>query len=171
MRSLILTAIGPDRPGLVEKLSATITANGGNWLGSRMAHLGGEFAGIVRVQVADDRAPALEAALADIEGLEVSVKRDHQTALAEPGQTVRLELTGADRPGIVSEISRTLAAHGVNVENLDTECVSAPMSGEALFKAQAELAMPADLTLAELQLALEQVASDLMVDLSLGEKD
>jgi glycine cleavage system regulatory protein len=61
--SLILTVIGADRPGLVEALAATIATHQGNWLESRMAHLAGKFAGILRLEVADERADALAAAL------------------------------------------------------------------------------------------------------------
>jgi glycine cleavage system regulatory protein len=46
--SLVLTVIGDDRPGLVERLSAAIGKHGGNWLQSSMSHLSGKFAGIVR---------------------------------------------------------------------------------------------------------------------------
>mgnify|MGYP001822725234 FL=1 len=170
MQSLILTAIGTDRPGLVEELSAAVAANGGNWLKSRMSHLGGEFAGIVRIQVDEAKETALRSALATLDGLEVTVRTD--TSGVDPagtGELVALELMGADRPGIVSEISRALAALGVNVENLETECTSAPMSGEALFKANAELGLPAGLDLTGLQSALEGIASDLIVDLKLRE--
>ncbi len=47
MADLVLTLIGPDRPGLVEAVAEPIAAHGGNWLESRMAHLAGQFAGIV----------------------------------------------------------------------------------------------------------------------------
>ncbi len=76
---------------------------------------------------------------------------------------------GQDRPGIIRQISRTLATFGVNVEELHTECLSAPMSGEALFKAVAKLRLPADRDAAELRKALEKIASDLLVDISFAE--
>ena len=50
MASLILTVIGPDRPGLVRALSEAVAARGGSWLESRMARLAGQFAGIVLVE-------------------------------------------------------------------------------------------------------------------------
>ena len=64
---LVLTVIGPDRPGLVSALSDTIAAGGGNWLDTRMASLGGQFAGILLVAVASDKADALVAALHRLE--------------------------------------------------------------------------------------------------------
>ena len=84
---------------------------------------------------------------------------------AAPGRAVTLELVGQDRPGIVHQITRVLAAHGVNVEELTTECVEAPMAGGMLFQAQAELFIPAVADMAAIRGDLEKIAADLMVDL------
>ena len=78
-----------------------------------------------------------------------------------------LGFVGQDRPGIVRQISHALARHGVNVEELSTECASAPMSGETLFKAQARLFVPPDCDLTVLRRELEKIAADLVVDVSL----
>src|SRR4051812_3506563 len=40
---LVMTIIGPDRPGLVELLASLVAEHGGNWLESRMSHLAGQF--------------------------------------------------------------------------------------------------------------------------------
>ena len=80
-----------------------------------------------------------------------------------------LEIVGQDRPGIVHQISHALATHGVNVEELNTECASAAMTGETLFKAQAKLNIPELCNLAELRNELEKIAEDLIVDLTLKE--
>lgn len=132
-----------------------------------MAHLRGEFAGIVRVSIASEKVADLQGALDAIEALEVTVKETSATDDAPEGETATLELIGSDRPGIVQQISRALAEHQVNVEDLETECSSAPMSGETLFKASAQLELPKDLNLGSLQEDLEAIASDLMVDLKL----
>ena len=81
---------------------------------------------------------------------------------------VQLELVGQDRPGIVREISRVLATQGVNVEELATECVAAPTTGQMLFRASAQLRLPAGVTQDSLRTALEAVAADLMVDIDLA---
>ena len=72
---------------------------------------------------------------------------------------------GQDRPGIVKQISRSLAQHQVNVEELHTERSSAPMSGEMLFQATIEVLAPADCDLAALRQSLEKIAADLMVEI------
>jgi glycine cleavage system regulatory protein len=166
-----MTIIGQDRPGLVDSVAGLVAAHGGNWLESRMSRLGGQFAGILRVEVPGQNEPALVADLKklDSRGLTVVVHPDqHQPASPLARQSV-LEIVGQDRPGIVREISHALASFGVNVEELQTECSSAAMSGETLFKARARLSIPASCNTAEIRQKLERIAADLIVEISLAE--
>jgi glycine cleavage system regulatory protein len=166
--SLILTILGPDRPGLVEALAGPIAAHGGNWLESRMAHLAGKFAGILRAEVPADRVEALVAVLGRLErqGLKVVVERADAGAAAPQAVWV-VELEGLDRPGLVREISQVLADRGVNIEELVTDRVTAPMSGELLFRSRARISVPPSADAAELRARLERLAGDLMVQVSL----
>ena len=169
--SLVMTVIGPDRPGLVESIAETVAAHEGNWVESRMANLCGQFAGILRVQLPSEKQPALVEALRALQGrgLSVVVQPDRPEAKAAEKTLMALEIVGHDRPGIVRQISRALAARGVNVEELSTECVSAPMSGEILFKASAWLHVPDNCDRAQLRKELETIAADLIVDITFEE--
>ncbi len=164
--SLVLTILGQDRPGLVEAIAETVAAHQGNWVESRLAHLAGQFAGVLRVEVDAERSDALVEALGKLQetGLESVVTAEAAPAAADPRPTVQLDLVGQDRPGIVREVSRVLAAHGVNVEELQTECTMAPNSGQALFKAAARLRLPSAEAAEALREALEKVAADMMVE-------
>jgi glycine cleavage system regulatory protein len=166
--SLVLTVMGPDRPGLVEALSSAVAGHGANWLESRMAHLAGHFVGLLRVSVPEAQIGALRSALRALEGsgLRVLVETGETPEPGPDDRLLALELVGLDRPGIIRDISRALALRGVNVEELDTCCESAPMSGETLFRARARLRVPAGRA-EELRSALEKIASELMVDLTL----
>jgi len=166
--SLVLTCIGPDRPGLVESLSRVVAENEGNWVESRMAHLGGQFAGLLRVEVEGDHAAGLVRALESLGEGDFRITVTPTEAATEPAtRLLRLSLVGQDRPGIVRDISRVLAAHRVNVEELETACTSAPESGTPLFKAKASLHVPTDVSTDEVRDGLEQIATDLMVDVDL----
>lgn len=169
--SLVLTVIGPDRPGIVEALADKAAAFEANWEESRMARLSGQFAGILRISVPQARADALTTALAQLEaeGLKVVVEKIAAAGPDERFRTLTLEIVGNDRAGIVREISHELTRRGINVEELNTECDSAPMSGQILFKASARLSVPGDVSIDDLQGSLERIAADLMVDLSLDE--
>jgi glycine cleavage system regulatory protein len=168
-RSLVMTVIGLDRPGLVESIASLITRHGGNWLESRMSRLGGHFAGIVHVEVPDDQEPSLTRALQELQsrGLNVVVHSEERRQDGEPRPIRILAIVGQDRPGIVHEISHALALFGVNVEELQTECESAAMSGETLFKARAKLSIPESFDLGKLRETLEKIAADLIVEISL----
>jgi glycine cleavage system regulatory protein len=166
---LILTAIGDDRPGLVEELATAISTHGGNWLESSMAHLSGKFAGIVEVAVSADKIPELRTALTKLTGLNVSAEVASAEKSAMTGRRLSLNLVGHDRIGIVREVSQVLAQYKVNVEDLATRTSSAPMSAEILFHCEAELTAVPDFNARELKAALEKLSDDLMVDIRLGE--
>ena len=170
-RMLVMTIIGQDRPGLVDSVAALVAEHGGNWLESRMSRLGGHFAGILRVEVPGENEPALVAALKKLEsrGLTMVVHPDQPTPPAAPARQSVLEIVGQDRPGIVREISHALASFGVNVEELETECASAAMSGETLFKARARLSIPESCDTAQVRQQLEKIAADLIVEISLAD--
>ena len=169
--SLVMTVISPDRPGLVEALSQSVANHQGSWLESRMARLDGKFAGIVRVSVPENRVEALSQELRALEpeGMQVVIARSEAFGAGPAARRLRLELLGSDRPGIIREISAALASRGINVNELRTEVVSAPMSGELLFRASAELWIPPTLDLEVLRKDLEALAHELMVDIDLDE--
>jgi glycine cleavage system regulatory protein len=172
MTDLVLTLIGPDRPGLVQAVAGIVAEHGGNWLESRMTHLAGKFAGILRAELPDNRVTAALDALAALEGKGLKIVSE-TVARAErepPSRAMDLELLGLDRPGIVREIAQLLAESEVNVEELTTNRTSAPMSGEILFEARAHVHVPAGTDLAKLRGALERVASDLMVEIKLEDR-
>jgi glycine cleavage system regulatory protein len=168
---LVLTVIGRDRPGLVSAVSETIAAGGGNWLDTRMASLSGQFAGMLLVAIPPEKADALVASLRKMEaqGLRFIIEKSDELAPIA-GRTLRLELVGLDRPGIIRDISHVLAAKNVSIAELESECVSGSFSGEAMFKAKARLTLPDDLDLEDLRQSLEAIANELMVDLSLDDK-
>jgi glycine cleavage system regulatory protein len=166
--TLLLTAAGADRTGLVELLAQRIAAAGGNWEESRMARLAGSFAGIVLVTIDNARSDQLIASLRELEAMDLQVTaRAVTTVVKQPtGTRVRLSVTGGDRPGIVRDVSRVLAERGVNVEELESAMASAPMSGEPLFVARARLLVPHTVEPAGLRTALEALGNELMVDLT-----
>ena len=168
---LVMTILGPDRTGLVESVARVVADHGGNWLESRMCRLGGEFAGILRIELPVEKRQMLLDALQALQGrsLTVVVRPDEAAASATKGRQARLEIVGHDRPGIVREITSALARANVNVEDFSSECVSAPMSGETLFKAAARLQLPDGCDLAALKTDLEKIAADLLVDISFAE--
>jgi len=139
-----------------------------------MAHLGGQFAGMLFIETAGEHVDTLINSLKTLES-------DGLTVTAVPGQSsftptdspgadeaIEVELVGQDRTGIVRQITASIAACGANIEDLATECFSAPMSGERMFRATARVHLPQAIDAATLQSDLEAIAHDLMVDLSVA---
>jgi glycine cleavage system regulatory protein len=167
--SLVLTILGDDRQGLVNKLSHILQYHQANWSESRMVHLAGKFAGVLLVALPEEQLSALHDSLATLraEGLQVVVE---QTELLDSGaeQTLKIELLGQDRPGIIHDISQKLATLNVNIEELESEQRIASMSSEVLFYAQLTLGLPENVSPEAVQDSLEELSDQLMVDLNFG---
>lgn len=161
MPNLILTVIGPDRPGLVRALAQAVANQGGSWLESRMARLGGQFAGIVRIE-------APETILGELHHLEqhgLRVTAEPVEPAAPPvGERLMLEVTGNDRPGIVRDVTRVLSENAINIEELTTNVEAASFTGGTLFRAIAILRAPDHAAVEAAQSGLEQLGNELMVD-------
>ena len=172
MATFTLTCIGDDRPGLVSELSEPINAHGASWRRSQMARLGGKFAGILLLEVPDDRADALVAALTARKDAGLIVTLERTDVPAEPvSLRLNLELLGADRPGIVAEVSAALAGRKVGIQELTTDVRDAPMSGGQLFEARAVLEAPPTTSADDLRLMLEAIADELMVEIRLSDAE
>ncbi len=170
--SLVATVIGPDRPGIVSLLSERAQGFGANWTASRIATLEGQVAGLVHFEVPSPNAESMAAALSTLEssGVHVVVTRQEQIPVPAGRRVIKLELIGHDRPGIVSELSGSLARRRVSIEDLHTEIVDGPTPAEHLFKVRALLVVPESVPNDELRRALEPLIKEMTVDIALGEK-
>ena len=163
----IISYIGVDRPGLVDQISKIIHSVGGSWQSSRSANLAGMFSGMVQVTIEQQSQKELIRGIEQLqsEGLEIGVH-----PLSEPTEAARslfeVKAVGADRTGIVSELSSVLAGLNVNLEELETEVSPAPMSGGTTFSALARISIPNELDPEQIKEALEELSDDLMVELS-----
>lgn len=162
----ILTLIGEDKPGLVQKLAEVIKIHNGNWEESRLANLRGKFSGIVVTSIPEQTADAFETSVSHLAEQGLSI-RAHRTELsARPNiKTRMLDVVANDRPDILREVTSVLSRLGVNVEDLNTNCEPAPMSNELLFRAKAQISIPEGIGEDQIAEALEELADDLMVEL------
>jgi glycine cleavage system transcriptional repressor len=168
-RYTVLTAVGPDRPGLVQEISQTIHDSEGNLEDSRMAVLGGEFALIVLLSGPPPAIARLRERCTELErrlGLRVSL---HETRAADAGRGTpfKLDVTGVDRPGIVLGISRILASRGINVASLESRVQNAPESGTPMFILSTEIHVPPGVSAASLREELAAACEEQDLDFSL----
>ena len=166
MANLVLTALGDDRAGLVDELAAIVAEHGGNWERAQMTRLAGAFAGIVLVALPDDRVAALQAALPALAagGLTVTAAEVGAVAPAVPANAM-LSLSGADRPGVLREVTAVLVARGISIETLDTSTGEAPMAGGLVFEVDLDLVVPPGTELEPLRAAVEDAVPGFLVDI------
>jgi glycine cleavage system regulatory protein len=167
----VITVTCPDRPGIVERVTEVVVAHGANWEASRMARLGGEFAGIVLVSVSEQHADSLAQSLRDLgdDQMTVVVRITRPSPAVEVGLcNCRFQLTGADHEGIVHTVAAYLASQGINVEDMETDIVAAPVTASPLFRMVARLQVPEQLTFEQLQANLADIAEDLGVDIKIA---
>jgi glycine cleavage system regulatory protein len=169
--SLVITVIGPDRPGIVSAISDKAVEAGANWTESLMANFAGQFAGIVQLQVPTPRCDALMAALLALEspGIRIAVGKGQEAAGSGAVRYLKLDLVGNDHPGIIHRISSQLAQRGISIEKLQTAVVSGAWSGDQMFQMNARLVVPLALDAEELRTGLESLANELMVDISIDD--
>lgn len=162
---VIVMAIGEDRPGLTKALADAIVEAGGNWLESHFARLGGSYVGSVLVELPAGGLSELKRAATrmDAEGFHVSVETAAE-AKQSAGRTLGFELVGADRPGIVREVSTALAGLGVSIDLLETETEQGAQTGGMLFRARAEVVVPDTVSFDSVRAALEEISGEILVD-------
>ena len=169
--SLVVTVMGPDRPGIVRLLSDRAQRFGVNWAASRLSRLAGEFAGMVHFEVPPENADAFADSLRGLEassGLKLVIAKSDSAQVPAGLHGVELELVGDDRVGILSNLTRILAEAGVSIEHIHTEIVGTTPSAPRTFKIAAHLLVPNTLASDELRRRLEAVATEMMVDIALG---
>lgn len=171
--AILITISGPDKPGLVNALAEVVASHDANWLESRMANLGGQFAGIIRVEVSESNRDALHAALRalDSAALHVSIETVREGRRESSAASLTLDLLGQDHPGIVRDISRVLSETGVSVQAFDSTLEEASMAGGVLFRATAQLQLPDELSAERLHDRLQELSDSLMVEISLSEQE
>ena len=168
---VILTAIGPDQVGLVEKISEFISRRGCNIDDSKMAVFCGEFAVIILISGDSGSLFKISSEYRGIEnetGLSVAIKTPSARKTAEFFLPYKLTATCMDHPGVVYQISGVLSSLGVNIESMETKTYSAPMSGTPLFQLEADVAVPARTNINSLRQRLEQLQRDENIDIEIS---
>ena len=169
MKNIVITFIGKDKPGLVDQLAQLVVTHKGNWLGSSMSHLAGQFAGIVQVELPELELAKFSLAMGQLEDLDVVIQRGRHTAQdLEPEELLNIAIVCNDRRGIVQEITRALHSVDANIEQLGSQLESAANSGQLLFRAHITALLPEHSSIEQLQEAIEKIGDDVMVDIEYG---
>jgi len=166
IESVVITVNSPDRPGVIQALSQAVRVQGGNWTESNFSALEGRFAGIVKIEIAEEKKSALLSALESLSASGIDIcyhPPEGNSAPAQANKTVALRLDANDREGIIEEITTALAGANINIVNLESSCESASMVGYDLFSAEILANLPESLSQGDLIALLEHISDDVMV--------
>ena len=169
MTSLVLNISSHDRPGIMSRLSNVINEGGGNWTKSRTARLAGQFVGIICIDCPKDQVDSLTSqleALSD-EGIIVHVLPQGDISDYPFTKHLKIEINGNDRPGIVSQVTKTISQAGANIEELNTSIESAAMSGHPIFNASGIICLPESSDVDSVIEAIEKLSDDLTIEVEL----
>jgi glycine cleavage system transcriptional repressor len=173
MPRFAVSVFGRDRPGIVAAVTGVLAEAGCNLEDTSMTILRGHFAMmLVVLGPAGSGADQLEARLGPVAGrldLQISVRpvTDEITAAAGRGARYAAAVYGADRPGLVARVSAALAAHQVNIVDLQTRVVGEP---DPVYAMHFELEVPAGRA-AQVEADLRAVAAELGVEVSFHPDD
>lgn len=170
---LVVTAVGPDRPGIASDFAGHVHAAGANLADTRMVNLRGQFALLALVEgtaaAIEEVKKRLREAAPKI-GLSIefasSTAKD-KTATPRGGVPFRLKTYSMDQPGIVHRVTSYLREHGVNVEELTTRLESAPFMGTPVFTMEILMLVPKEVNVRSLRGALEELADSLNCDVDI----
>jgi glycine cleavage system transcriptional repressor len=168
---LILTAIGPDQVGLVQKISEFISRYGCNIEDSKMAVFCGEFAVIVLISGGESNLAKIARDYRAIEtetGLAISIKTPSARTPRGSFLPYRLIASCMDHPGIVYRISAVLSGSGINIESMETKTYSAPVSGTPIIQLEAILAIPIRTNINQLRERFSEIQRDENIDIDLS---
>ncbi len=174
-KNFVLTLTGPDRIGIVERLTGLLLESGGNVETSRMARLGGEFAVLMLVSMPSEPFARLDQTLVSLtnQGFKVTTKPAEQThAEAHHGWfPYQIEVEGADHEGIIHQVARALSQHGINIESVDSETIPAPTTGTPLFSMTAMVLVPPSLSGQNWKEGLEEIGRQMNLEIRVSDQN
>jgi len=171
-RNFVLTLTGPDRIGIVDRVTRLLLDRGGNVETSRMARLGGEFAIPLLVSMPAEQCAGLANDLESLiaQGYKVTTTPTGTTyAEAHTGWLAyRIEVHGADHEGIIQEVAHYLSQHGINIESMETKTYAAPVSGTPIFRLEADISVPTKTNINSLRERFAGIQREENIDIELS---
>lgn len=119
----MVTVVGQDKPGIVAGLSQALNDSGWSFGESSMARLGGNFTIMMMVEgegVAADLDKIMQPVATRL-GLKVHIDSIKAELHQHPEPNVQLRVFGADRAGIVADVTHALADAGLDILDLNSE--------------------------------------------------
>lgn len=151
---LVISALGRDRPGIVDKLSKAAADNDCNIVDSRMTVLGGEFAIIMLLSGNWNAIAKVEGSLPTLaKELDMTIISRRTEARATQANLLpySVQVVALDHPGIVHQIANFFASQDINIQDLYTDTYYAPHTGTPMFALSMTVDVPSRVHIATLR--------------------
>ena len=161
---VILSIIGPDKPGIVSDISEIIKKYSGNIEKSRMIRLGDFFTIMMLININAKNTENLQSEFNNYSNYQISIHKSKNKIDTSDECFHTVHLNGIDNEGIVYEITNQLSELDINIEELKTNVSNAPMSGLTLFSLTAKINHP-KLNYKILKMKMDELATKLDVNI------
>lgn len=164
---MVLSALGKDRPGLVDQLTGAIFDLDCNISDSRMTVLGGEFAILLLVEGPWNQLARLESHIPDLEknlGLTIISRYTEPAEAPEESLPYTVDVVALDHPGIVHNLAAFFSQRNINIIDLNTTRYAAPHTGTAMFAVHMNIGVPARSAIGELREEFLEFCDSLNLD-------
>ena len=169
-QKLVITALGADRPGIVNELSDVLCSNKLNIEDSRMSVLGGEFAILLLVSGTAKAIDAFVASSPSIEDslkMKLTVKATETQAESQQLVPYDVDVVAIDNPGIVHNLASFFSSRQINIVDLETDRYAAPHTGTPMFSLHMTIGVPTDTSIASLRDEFMTTCDELNLDATL----
>jgi glycine cleavage system transcriptional repressor len=169
-KHLVISALGKDRPGIVNDLSKAILDSGCNIEDSRMTVLGGEFALMLLISGNWSAIAKMEAMVPKLETkLELTVTaRPTEPRATRPHMVPYVvDVVAMDHPGIVHDIAKFFSSRAINIEDMNTWTYAAAHTGTPMFSLNLTISVPAELNIGRLRQEFTDFCDDRNLDATL----
>lgn len=172
-QSLAITAIGADRPGIVNALTEVLLDANLNIQDSRMSILGGEFAMIILASGEQTSVNKIIASKDELEqslNLNLLIKPTSGNKTDSTQQHYKIQVKGMDNPGIVHKLARYLSQQQINIVNMQTDCIHAAHTGTPIFNVTMQVDIPTSKDIELIKDEFGKVCDELNMDVSFNAK-
>ncbi|PKG39252.1 glycine cleavage system protein R [Psychromonas sp. Urea-02u-13] len=161
---IMITVSGSNQVDLIKVLSDKTHALGGKWLNSKISHIDNYVAGLIKIELEADNVEKLLTAFKTIDIKIESI--DLGSVTHEKATPLNLCIDGKDRPGLVRNITQVLSDNSIQVDNMECNRLGVPAIGGTLFTSHFKIVVDEQFNKSALVSSLQEIADDLIIDLS-----
>ncbi|GAB4345024.1 MAG: glycine cleavage system protein R [Gammaproteobacteria bacterium] len=164
---LVISALGEDRPGIVDQLSKAVLEGGCNIEDSRMTVLGGEFAVLLMISGPWNSIAKVESSLERVAAeldLTVTTRRTGERDARRHLMPYAVDVVALDHPGIVHNLAHFFSSRNINIEEMVTSSYAAAHTGAPMFTVRMVVDIPAEFQIASLRDEFLDFCDELNVD-------